>query len=470
MTMETGFELGFRSLDQEVTDREIPVEGDLPPWLDGVLVRNGPAKFEVGADRVGHWFDGLGMLHRFEFGAGAVRYTNRFLRSETYRRATEAGILRGQFATGGGYLRRLWDMVVGEPTDNCNVHVSRVADRLVARTEVPRYMAVDPATLETHGDVDFADELGGHLDCAHVLPDPHEGETVGLLTRFGRSSEYTVYRRSEGSQTREPVGRIQTDEPAYLHSFALTESYVVITEHPFLTDPISFFLPGNEGFVDFFDWRPDRPTTVHVIERATGERVAAAETDPWFVFHHVNAYERRVDDATDVVVDLVSYPDASVVTGLSLGNASDWLANGTDGRLRRVRVPLGGGEVSTDILYEGCELPRVVPEDRTRPYRYVYAQGAAASDGNHVAKVAVETGESNRYAESGLFFEEPVPVRAPGGDPQSDDGVVLVTALNTAERRTDLLVLDGKTLTERARVRLPHAVPFGFHGRYFAEW
>ena len=32
-----------------------------------------------------------------------------------------------------------------------------------------------------------------------------------------------------------------------------------------------------------------------------------------------------------------------------------------------------------------------------------------------------------------------------------------------------LLVFDAETLTELARAPLPHAVPFGFHGRYFPE-
>jgi carotenoid cleavage dioxygenase-like enzyme len=32
-----------------------------------------------------------------------------------------------------------------------------------------------------------------------------------------------------------------------------------------------------------------------------------------------------------------------------------------------------------------------------------------------------------------------------------------------------LLVLDAGDLTELARARVPHAVPFGFHGNYFAD-
>jgi beta,beta-carotene 9',10'-dioxygenase len=31
------------------------------------------------------------------------------------------------------------------------------------------------------------------------------------------------------------------------------------------------------------------------------------------------------------------------------------------------------------------------------------------------------------------------------------------------------VVLDGESMTERARAPLPHAVPFDFHGRFFPE-
>jgi carotenoid cleavage dioxygenase-like enzyme len=485
MATEAGFDLGFRTLESEVRDRQLPVEGDLPSWLTGSLVRNGPAKFEVDGDRVGHWFDGLAMLHRFGFDGdvgdrGEVSYTNRFLRSSTYRRAVEEGVLDGQFATGdGGYLGRVRQLLFGEPTDNCNVHVCRVGDGLVAMTEVPRYLSVGPRTLDTRGEFDFSDDLGGHINCAHVVPDPHRGETVGLLTTFGRPSEYTLYRLPDESATRERVGSVEADAPAYLHSFALTDRYVVLTEHPFVTTPASFLLPGGEGFVDHYDWEPERGTTFHVLDRETGERVATAETDAFFVFHHVNAFERVANgldgngpagNPEEVVVDLIAYPDADVVDGLYLADAADWFESGADGHLQRYRVGLDDGEVSSESLYRGCELPRVAREDRTREYRYAYAQGAADPDGNHVVKVDVETGETWRWEASGSFAEEPVFVRAPDAERPSDEGVVLVTVLNTAEERTDLLVLDGETLDERARAPLPHAVPFGFHGRYFPEW
>lgn len=71
------YSLGFTSLVDEVEIERLPVRGNLPSWLAGTLVRNGPAKFEVGAQSFRHWFDGLGMLHRFAFKDGVVSYAKR---------------------------------------------------------------------------------------------------------------------------------------------------------------------------------------------------------------------------------------------------------------------------------------------------------------------------------------------------------------------------------------------------------
>lgn len=45
---QTGVELAFTSLDSEIEIDNLPVEGEIPHWLNGVLFRNGPAKFEIG--------------------------------------------------------------------------------------------------------------------------------------------------------------------------------------------------------------------------------------------------------------------------------------------------------------------------------------------------------------------------------------------------------------------------------------
>ncbi len=82
----TSYAVGFADLDEEVAVDSLPVTGVFPQWLSGTLLRTGPAKYDIGATTVNHWFDGLAMLHRFGFDDGRVSYRNRFLRSETYLR------------------------------------------------------------------------------------------------------------------------------------------------------------------------------------------------------------------------------------------------------------------------------------------------------------------------------------------------------------------------------------------------
>src|SRR4051794_40550761 len=70
---------GFESQLREVTLDELEVSGSIPNWLSGTLVRNGPARYEVGDRTLGHWFDGHAMLHAFGFQDGRVSYANRYL-------------------------------------------------------------------------------------------------------------------------------------------------------------------------------------------------------------------------------------------------------------------------------------------------------------------------------------------------------------------------------------------------------
>ena len=98
--MTNSYTLGYVSLDEEVTLDALPVEGRIPTWLSGSLLRNGPAKFEVGSETFKHWFDGFAMLHRFTIQNGSVSYENKFLQSDTYRISMQEGhIAFSQFAT-----------------------------------------------------------------------------------------------------------------------------------------------------------------------------------------------------------------------------------------------------------------------------------------------------------------------------------------------------------------------------------
>jgi hypothetical protein len=48
----------------------IVLVGEIPPWLSGRLIRNGPGLFEVGDTKYDHLFDGLALLHSFTIDNG----------------------------------------------------------------------------------------------------------------------------------------------------------------------------------------------------------------------------------------------------------------------------------------------------------------------------------------------------------------------------------------------------------------
>src|SRR5579862_4065311 len=59
--------LVFKSLDQQINQDELVVQGEIPSWLNGTLLRIGPGKFETKSQLISHVFDGFGMIYAFDF-------------------------------------------------------------------------------------------------------------------------------------------------------------------------------------------------------------------------------------------------------------------------------------------------------------------------------------------------------------------------------------------------------------------
>ena len=476
---------GFHSLHEE-TAASLDVKGTLPEWLTGTLIRNGPGSFSVpGGSSVDHWFDGFAMLYRFTFDPGSgdgdtVHYRNRFLRTDAYDAARD-GAFEGGFATGETTLRSRLATFLRAPYDNTNIIAERVGGEYVALTESPRRVRFDPSTLDTTGHVEYGGDVPtGQLSCAHLKRDPATGTLVNVDTEFGRPSQYHVHATTPAGDRRH-VGSVTTDRPAYMHSFALTPRYVVLTEFPLRLDPLRFLKPGRQApFIEQFEWEPDRGTRVVVMDRTTGEIVAEPVTDAVFGFHHLNAFERA--GGTELVFDLETVPDATTIDSLYLENLRAGEMGAIVGRIERFVVRLNGASgpsqsggdptVSREMLYaDGSALPTVAPTRWCRPHRYVYAMGMdtpVTEWARRVCKLDTQSGDVQAFDDGGEYFGEPIFVPAPGSDSE-DDGVVLTVALDTDVDRSRLLVLDGSSFRERARVTLPHAAPFDFHGRYFPE-
>jgi len=463
---------GFRSLSTEYDDHQPQVEGSIPDWLAGTLIRNGPALFEAGSTRVNHWFDGLAMLRRYGFDEGELRYSNRFLRSEAYADA-KAGQLTGQFGTDTRGWRRLVDTLTSlglpEPTDNANVHVARIDGEFVALTEAPRRIVFDPDTLDTRGEFTFKDDLTEHITAAHLVDDPHHEELIGFTTEFGLQPQYHVYRLPRGSRGRERFASLAARGPAYIHDCSVTKDHVILIESPLVLSVRRALNPFSQGAIDMLDWQPDQGTRILVVDRETGVLVAEPTLSATFCFHHVNAY---VDDENngEIVLDLIEFPNSEIVGAMSMGELDgEGFPEVPDGRLMRYRIDPASGTVDRSQLYDGgMELPRVPRAATGRRHRYAYGQATDRKGANGLVKVDCETRTAQEWWKRSVYVEEPIPIQRPGGD-NEDDGVVLATALDVDREQTALFVFDAETLTVEARAWLPHAEPFGFHGRFFSD-
>ena len=457
--------LGFSTLEEETVIDNVPVTGEIPPWLVGSLLRTGPAKFEVGSHAMRHWFDGLAMLHRFSIADGAVSYGNRFLQSRSYRAARERGtIAYGEFATDPcrSLFKRVQSMFDPRSafTDNANVNVSRLGERFIAMTETPLPVQFDPHTLQTAEVRPY--EAPGELSTAHPHLDRSTGGMLNYAAHLGPRSSYRFFGVAPQESRPRLLASLPVREPAYMHSFGLSERFLVLAEFPYVVNPLSLAL-ARRPYIENYRWKPERGTRFTLIDRSSGEALAGFRDEACFAFHHVNAFERD----GQVLVDICTYPDPGIVEDLYLERLRDGkpLARA---ELTRFTLDLASRSVARERLADtDLELPRInYGRCNERPYRYVWGNGAGAGGFiERIVKVDTIDGSTLEFAEPGLYSGEPVFVARPGAE-REDDGVLLSVVLDAEASSSLLLVLDAADLGELARAPLPHHIPFGFHGQF----
>ena len=455
---------GFETLSDEVVVDRLPVDGELPAWLSGSLLRTGPAKFVAGTRQMRHWFDGLAMLHRFTFAGGDVSYGNRFLRGRTAHAVLDEGrIAYPEFATDPcrSLFKRVQTLFSPEFGDNANVNVMRLGERFISMTESPISVQFDPQTLEAAG-VPFMPP--GQITTAH----PHlDAATRGMLNyavKLGPRNEYRFFHLGPDDTEPRVIARIPVKDVGYVHSFGLTERWIVLAEFPWVVNPLRMIASGKP-FAENFRWEPERGTRFLLVDRRTGEAGPTFRTDPFFAFHHLNAY----DEGDDLVLDIATYADSSLVDALYLDNLR--AGGGVPiPELRRFRLSSASGAVEHEALVDApFELGRInYGRCNGRPYRYAWG-ATTGEDGwfDGIVKVDVAERTSAVWREPGRFPGEPVFVARPGAE--AEDGGALLSVVLDADRGTSfLLVLDAADLSEIARAEVPHHIPFSFHGQFAA--
>ncbi len=458
-------------LEAEVSNLPLKVTGKIPSWLKGTMVRNGAVTVSINGKSNEHWFDGLAMLHAFSFDQGHVNYTNKFLRTDAYTTVFEKGSLNYiGFASDPcrSLFKSFFNFFIPHstlPLHNANVNVAKLADHYVALTEIPLPVKFDPQTLDTLGVLNYQDDLPKEKcwESAHPHHHVNQKQTLNYLIKYGRKSYYTLYSIQDGSSTRSIISEVEVKEPAYMHSFALTENYIILTEFPLVVKPLDLITKG-QGFIKNFTWQPKRGTQFIVINRHDGSVKGKYITKPFFAFHHANAFERD----GKIHLDCVTYEDATIITDLNI-DPSKRTRETALGYIKRFSLSPESGEFTIEPLFsKPCEFPRINQAYDSLPYTYCYV--ADFSDLNKNAalhKINTETKQVVTWQEEGCIPGEPLFIAAPNSQ-KEDDGVVLCIIIDEKSHQSFLLILDGNSFQEIGRAHAPHLIPAGLHGQFFA--
>jgi len=441
---------------------DLEVIGEIPRGLDGTYYRNGP---NPAFEPIGpyHWFDGDGMIHAIRIANGRAAYKNRYVASEGLleeRGAGKAlfpGLLSAQLAEAPRFK------------NTANTNIVWHAKRLLALVEssLPTQLSCD--TLATIGVYDFAGKLGTAMT-AHPKIDPETGEM--LFFGYSPFPPYLVHHVADGTGALVSSEAIDVEWPSMIHDFAITRDHVV-----FILPPLVFSFDNLAAGKGLFSWEPERGTRIGVMERrgphAGNAGLRWFTTDPSFVFHPMNAY----DDGSKIVLDVARYEQLLFMSPKAARDP-DWRGKNV-AKLHRWTIDLAdGGGIRSDALDDGDgEFPRVDERRVGRRHRFGYC-AATGTEGNAtllpeftaLRKYDLERGKiETRAFGPGNGVGEPLFVpRHPGAD--EDDGYVIALAYDHERNASDFHVLDGRNLCGQplATIRLPHRVPYGFHGNWVA--
>lgn len=155
------------------------------------LRRNGPGKFQIGSDKVGHPYDGDGLVLAISFNNGSAFFRSRFVRTAEYlAESKEQRIMfRGTFGTQrpGGPAQNALDVVV---KNTSNTNVVCWGGRLWTLFEAGQPYRLDPSSLETEG----LETLDGQLRAGL----PFDMGSAGANEAFGSMISGTQQRLGNG--------------------------------------------------------------------------------------------------------------------------------------------------------------------------------------------------------------------------------------------------------------------------------
>jgi all-trans-8'-apo-beta-carotenal 15,15'-oxygenase len=457
------------------------LDASLPKAISGTFFQNGPAKFQVGRDRVMHPFDGDGMIRAVTFENGRAWFRNRFVRTPGFVQERKANriLYRGVFGT-AKKNGKWWANILDLRTKNlANTHVLFRNNRLYALWEAAKPTELNPCTLETNQESnDFGDRYA-----AHYKIDPKKRTICSFSIHFGwpdprKTHELVV---KEHDMNGDLMYERSTILPgiAIGHDMAITENYFCFLRAPTTFDPIPFLL-GRKGPAQCFGFDDSgTPSTLYLVPRhgSTAE-IVSINVPASFCFHLSNAFE---DPETGyITIDAVQADDMLMAdTCGSYPNKPIWETVNFDrdvppyAMVRTVVDPVSRRLLSQTPLTKTAgttvDFPIVHPDYVGQPYKYAFLATSSSSKRmgplQGLLKMNVHEGSvmEKWLPEPHQFLSEASVI------PRSsrEEDVYLVGYLLDGKAQTSsLVVFDGENISQGpiSMASLHQMMPHSLHG------
>jgi len=519
----SSIDLWFRDVRKESgdTSQTITVDGQLPNWLVGDLIRLGPSVLKTDERNYTNYLDGFGRVTKWSLDGSKnqCKFQSNMIRSLLYNDSSEATVIPKHITQQHPEPSFRPGLFPIEKMDNTDVFLYSFEDdpkTFVSVTDFAAANMMDLRTLRTLGNVAYKDTDECKECQDYTFSGSHNGEWRNkadnnkqyIVNWLGKKEvngfTICVY-LMDSSYKRKIIGKLHLSwQPYNIHSVVVAgDTVTIILGHvsmSFLETGATLCLSCSAS-----SQMNKKPTSIHTFKIDLDN--SDVNTKPimsldlpveesFFVFHYLNA-QLQVDEETEAEVltlDTCAYSSMDGVLGdYVLGN----LASTLDPKIRdtmpyncdnvkRVRVditnsklldmrdfPLVDDRGNDQYRVELASInPNYFGRSACLAYAVTYhAYGSSSYQDMAVLKInlCADDGEptTSLFTMEETYFGEPLFVPNPAATSE-DDGVILVMSKNGGNGDSSLLILDAshKDLQLLATVTAPFSLMFEFHGRF----
>mgnify|MGYP001103987955 CR=1 FL=1 len=458
--------LGWQSVELDsFAPLAMSTSGFIPPDIQGMLLRNGPAKMQRADKHYRHWFDGDGMVQQFSFKNGQVAHQAKFVQTEKYQKE-EA---EGEFLYGGAgtVFKDSLPTSNNDSINTANTALLHWDNELLALWEGGSAYAMDAQSLATKGLKTWRRDMKHMPFSAHPLIDASNGSmwNFGFAPYAGKGMLFVYHILPKVGVNK--VEAIPLPISGYMHDFAQTKEHLI-----FLVPPYHYANNGGKNYVDRFVWQPELGSRLLVVSKNDLSQQQWFELPAGFVFHFGHATQQK----QEISVNVSWYETPSLMaegmtelmsTGQTKGDehavAATIIANLNTKQCSLVKSKLALEFPGFDEQNLQADSSIIGVGRKTRENRFT--SGTRMRHSDTLVSYQPESGKHKEYVyDYGTFAEEPLSIKGEKTD------YIVQTYLDVIKHKSGINIfsrdhIDAGPIGQASMDRL---IPLGFHGTFIA--